>query len=87
MFVCATIICTSIKPLSINLVAICLTVRFSVTGIPALVVFDALSGEIVVTSDRARADVANACQFGPQAIENLVQSWINATSDETKVRL
>jgi hypothetical protein len=51
-----------------------------------VVVLDALSGDIVITSDRARDDVTNACRFGLQAIEKLVQDWIKATSDETQVR-
>lgn len=60
-------------------------VRFAINGIPTLVVLDALSGDVVVTAERARTEVTNACRFGSHAIEELVQGWMKSTSDETQV--
>eukprot|EP00978_Attheya_sp_CCMP212_P031853 scaffold121961_cov52-Attheya_sp.AAC.3 len=53
-----------------------ISARFGVRGIPALVVLDAISGEIVVSQEQSRSDVMRACQGGDASIENmLVNKW------------
>jgi hypothetical protein len=57
-----------------------------VNGIPALVVLDAMSGQIVVPMSESRAEVMQACQGGDDRIEEMLQSWIARIPQESQVR-
>jgi hypothetical protein len=57
-----------------------------VNGIPALVVLDAMSGQIVVSMSESRAEVMQACQGGDDRIEEMFKSWIARIPRESLVR-
>jgi len=51
--------------------------RFGVNGIPALVVLDSMTGDVVVNMQQSKSDVMRACQGGDEAIERLVkEEWL-----------
>jgi len=53
-----------------------ISARYGVNGIPAFVVLDAMSGEIVVSISESRSDVMKACQGGDDGIARmLTQQW------------
>lgn len=57
---------------------------YGVRGIPALVVLDAMSDQVVVSTADSRAEVVNACNRGDDAIEAMFTSWIDRLPTETK---
>lgn len=61
-----------------------LSVRYGVRGIPCLIVLDACSGHIVAPASDSRTEVMQACQHGEDAIESLLQMWIDRVPPETK---
>lgn len=58
--------------------------RFGVRGIPALIVLDAMSGNIVVPASDSRREVMQACQRGDDGIEDMLESWIARTPQESQ---
>jgi len=60
--------------------------RFGVQGIPALVVLDTVSGNIIVPKEVSRSEVASACQLGDDAIEAMYNTWMNQIPEDSKVR-
>lgn len=48
-----------------------------------MVILDALSGRVVVTPDQSRQEVAIACRGGEQAIENMLDSWLERVPQES----
>jgi thiol-disulfide isomerase/thioredoxin len=61
-----------------------LGMKYGVRGIPALVVLDSVSGEVVVTSNDSRREISQACNRGESAIEALLQNWFARISPETQ---
>jgi Thioredoxin-like/PUB domain len=57
---------------------------YGVRGIPALVVLDAMSGQVVVSPADSRTEVVNACNRGDDAIEAMFSSWMDQLPTETK---
>jgi Thioredoxin-like len=61
-----------------------LSTKYGVRGIPALVVLDAMSGQVVVSTADSRAEVVNACNRGDDAIQAMFSSWMDRLPTETK---
>lgn len=61
-----------------------LAVRYGVRGIPALVVLDSMSGQIVVPASESRREVMQACQRGDEGIEQMLDSWISRIPQESQ---
>jgi thiol-disulfide isomerase/thioredoxin len=61
-----------------------LSTLYGVRGIPALVVLDAMSGQVVVAADASRGEVSQACSRGESAIEALLQSWLSRIPFESQ---
>jgi thiol-disulfide isomerase/thioredoxin len=61
-----------------------LGMKYGVRGIPALVVLDAMSGQVVVPADASRGEVSQACSRGESAIEALLQSWLSRIPPESQ---
>jgi len=60
--------------------------RFGIQGIPALIVLDAISGEVVVTMEDSRREVMTACRGGDVAIEKmLVEDWFQRIPPESQM--
>jgi len=55
-----------------------------VRGIPALIVLDAISGQIVVPASESRREVMQACQRGDEGIEEMLDSWITRIPQESQ---
>lgn len=58
--------------------------RFGVRGIPALVVLDSISGQIVVQASESRREVMQACQRGDEGIEEMLESWISRIPQDSQ---
>ena len=58
--------------------------RYGFRGIPSLVVLDAISGRVVVPPNQALQEVAMAFRMGEEAIENMMESWLERVPPETK---
>jgi hypothetical protein len=61
-----------------------LSETYGIRGIPSLVVLDAMSGQVVSTTESCRGEVVNACNRGGDAIEAMFLSWIDRLPPETK---
>jgi thiol-disulfide isomerase/thioredoxin len=61
-----------------------LSTKYGVRGIPALVVLDAMSGQVVVPADASRGEVSQACSRGESGIEALLQSWLSRIPPESQ---
>lgn len=61
--------------------------RFDVQGIPALVVLDTVSGNIIVSKEVSKSQVNQACQGGDDAIETMYSMWVDQIPEDSKVRL
>lgn len=59
--------------------------RFGLLGIPALVVLDTISGNIVASTEESRPEVGRACQMGNDGIESLFSRWIDQIPEDSKV--
>jgi len=69
---------------SLQFVKQALNMTYGVRGIPAFVVLDAVSGEVVVSADESRREVVTACRGGDLRIEAMFQSWLGRTPSSTK---
>lgn len=58
--------------------------KYGVRGIPALVVLDAMSGQVVVPADASRGEVSQACSRGESGLEALLQSWLSRIPPESQ---
>jgi len=59
--------------------------RFVVQGIPAFIVLDSMSGNIVIPKEQSRTDIMNACRGGDHAIEQLFENnWLQKVPIESK---
>ena len=58
--------------------------KYGVRGIPALVVLDAMSGQVVVPADASRGEVSQACSRGDSGLEALLQSWRSRIPPESQ---
>jgi thiol-disulfide isomerase/thioredoxin len=58
--------------------------KYGVRGIPALVVLDAMSGQVVVPADASRGEVSQACSRGESGLEALLQSWLSRIPAESQ---
>lgn len=56
---------------------------YGVRGIPALVILDAVSGQVVVPASQSRQEVMTACQGGDLSIETMLASWLERTPPES----
>lgn len=61
-----------------------LNFTYGVRGIPAFVVLDAVSGEVVVSANESRQEVVTACRGGDLRVEALLQSWLGRVPISTK---
>jgi thiol-disulfide isomerase/thioredoxin len=61
-----------------------ISIRYGLQGIPGLVILDSLSGNIVVSADQSRNEVAQACQRGELAIEAMLKSWLDRVPEDSK---
>ena len=61
-----------------------LNVTYGVRGIPAFVVLDAVSGQVVVSANESRQEVVTACRGGELRIDAMLQSWLGRTPASTK---
>eukprot|EP00555_Chaetoceros_dichaeta_P009239 CAMPEP_0198259078 /NCGR_PEP_ID=MMETSP1447-20131203/8346_1 /TAXON_ID=420782 /ORGANISM="Chaetoceros dichaeta, Strain CCMP1751" /LENGTH=786 /DNA_ID=CAMNT_0043946359 /DNA_START=58 /DNA_END=2418 /DNA_ORIENTATION=+ len=60
--------------------------QFGVQGIPALVVLDTISGEVVVSKEHSRGEVTNACRGGNVSIEKmLMDDWLKRIPPESQM--
>lgn len=60
--------------------------RFGIQGIPALIVLDTMSGEIVVSKEDSRNEIATACRGGTVSIERmLVNEWMKRIPPESQM--
>ncbi len=81
----------SLKFIDTHLVFLNLTfgfnpLRFAIQGIPALLVLDSISGNIVVAQEQSRNEIMMACQGGEDEISRLFeQMWLNQVPLESKV--
>eukprot|EP00980_Cylindrotheca_fusiformis_P000481 scaffold119_cov131-Cylindrotheca_fusiformis.AAC.11 len=57
---------------------------YGVNGIPSLVVLDAVSGQVVISPSESRQAVAMACRRGEQAIDSMLESWLDRTPTDTR---
>jgi len=58
--------------------------RYGVQGIPALVILDAVSGQIVASAEQARTEVSRACARDDAAAEDLfAQMWLGRLPTES----
>lgn len=57
---------------------------YGVRGIPALVVLDAVTGQVVVPASESRRAVVTACSGGEKHIEALLDDWLQRVPQETK---
>jgi hypothetical protein len=57
--------------------------RYGVSGIPSLVILDAVSGQIVVNANQSRGEVVQACQGGDEKIERMWKNWLTRVPAET----
>ena len=53
-------------------------------GIPALVILDAISGNVVVPANQCRTEVVMACRRGDLEIERLMQTWLDRVPVESQ---
>ena len=58
--------------------------RYGIRGIPALVILDAITGQIVVPASDTRREVMQACQRGDEGIEEMLDTWIARTPSESQ---
>mmetsp|Transcript_45871 Transcript_45871/g.53038 ORF Transcript_45871/g.53038 Transcript_45871/m.53038 type:complete len:1282 (-) Transcript_45871:153-3998(-) len=68
----------------LQLVKQSLNTTYGVRGIPAFVVLDAVSGQVVVSASESRQEVVTACRGGELRIEAMFQSWLGRTPAPTK---
>jgi peptide-N4-(N-acetyl-beta-glucosaminyl)asparagine amidase len=61
-----------------------ISVRYGVRGIPALVILDSMSGQIVASVDQARTEVTLACQRGDDGIEDMFKNWLSRAPEESQ---
>lgn len=47
-------------------------------------VLDAVSGQVVIPANQTRQDVMNACQRGERAIEEMLDTWLERTPQDTR---
>jgi hypothetical protein len=57
---------------------------YGVRGIPALVILDAISGQVVVPANQSKQEVSIACRGGDQAIESLLETWLSRVPPSTQ---
>jgi len=57
--------------------------RYSVRGIPALIILDPISGQIVSSNEQSRNDLMRSCQRGDSGIEEMFKSWLKALPEAT----
>ena len=60
-----------------------LSMTYEVRGIPAFVVLDAMTGQVVVSTQASRREVMEACSRGEAAIESLLQTWLQRLAPES----
>jgi nucleoredoxin len=68
----------------IQMIKSALNMTYGIRGIPSLVVLDAVTGQVVVPANESRQAVGMACRGGEQAIETLLDSWLDRVPMETK---
>jgi hypothetical protein len=56
---------------------------YGVRGIPALVILDVVSGQIVVPASQSRQEVMTACRGGDLSIDTMLASWLERTPPES----
>jgi hypothetical protein len=56
---------------------------YGVRGIPALVILDVVSGQIVIPASQSRQDVMTACRGGDSSIDTMLASWLERTPPES----
>mmetsp|Transcript_19228 Transcript_19228/g.29290 ORF Transcript_19228/g.29290 Transcript_19228/m.29290 type:complete len:975 (+) Transcript_19228:165-3089(+) len=61
-----------------------ISIKYGVRGIPALIILDSISGQIVVSSAQSRTDVMKACQTGEPGIEEMFRQWLTLIPEESK---
>lgn len=61
-----------------------LNMAYGVRGIPALVILDAVSGQVVIPTSESRQAVGMACRGGEPQIEALLDTWLKRSPAETK---
>jgi Thioredoxin-like/PUB domain len=62
-----------------------LSAMHNVTGIPALVILDSMSGQVVVPNNQSRQDVMQACRSGDDAIKVMLErSWLPRVPAESQ---
>jgi hypothetical protein len=61
-----------------------LNMTYGVRGIPAFVVLDAVSGQVVVPASQSRQEVVNACRGGEPQIEAMLESWLERIPPSTQ---
>jgi thiol-disulfide isomerase/thioredoxin len=61
-----------------------INMRYGVRGIPALVILDAMSGQIVCSTEQSRTEVMQACQRGDEGIEAMFKSWLDRIPNDSK---
>ena len=61
-----------------------ISMRYGVRGIPALVVLDSISGQVVASIEQSRKEVAQACNRGDNGIEDMFQTWLSRVPDESR---
>jgi hypothetical protein len=61
-----------------------LSMKYGVRGIPALIILDSMSGEVIVNASSSRGEVTNACNRGDAGIESLFQSWLDRVPSESR---
>lgn len=61
-----------------------LSAKYGIRGIPALVILDSMSGEIVSDSNKSRQEVVTACNQGEAKISTLMREWIERVPSSTR---
>jgi Thioredoxin-like/PUB domain len=61
-----------------------LNTTYGVRGIPALVILDAVSGQVVVPANQSRQEVSMACRSGEHAVESMLESWLSRVPTSTQ---
>lgn len=56
---------------------------YGVRGIPALVILDAISGQIVIPASQSRQEVMTGCRGGDLSIDTMLASWLEQTPPES----
>jgi len=61
-----------------------ISMQFGVRGIPAMVILDAISGQVVSSIEQARNEVSQGCSRGDTGIEATFHSWISRLPTESR---